>query len=174
MNLWEVKGGVEDGNLRGVREELLGDFDAHEIGRIVQGAEREEIADGLLDLGVHPDGVAVDLAAVQHAVADALHFGGVADDALLGIGEQRDDAGHAFVVGGQMFLLDELEFLAGGEFLVDDAALGFADFFDEAGGEQGAMVDVLEVHELVLDRGTAGVDDEDFHDGGSIAWIQGK
>ncbi len=169
-----VESGVEDGDLRGVREEFLGDVDAHEVGRIVQGAEGEEIADGGLDLGIHADGVAVDFTAVQDAVAHALDFGRVAEDALFGVGQQRDDAGHALVVGGEVFFFDELEFLAGGEFLVDDPALGRADLFDEAGGEEGAMVDVFEVHELVLDRGAAGVDDEDFHDGGFIACFQGK
>jgi hypothetical protein len=31
------------------------------------------------------------------------------------------------------------------------------------------VVDIFEVHELVFDGGTAGIDDEDFHDGKAIA-----
>lgn len=107
-------------------------------------------------------------------MADAVDFGGVADDAVGGVGEEGDDAGHAFAVGGEGFFLDELVFLAAGEGFVDDAALGFADLFDEARGEEGVAMDVHEVHELVLDGGAAGVDDEDFHDAGGYSMDSGQ
>ena len=163
-----VEGGVEDGDLRRIGEEFLRDFDAHQVGRIVQRAEREEFADRVLDLGGHEHGGGVDLAAAEDAVSDAVDFGGAADHALPGVGQERDHARHALAVGGQGFFLDDLLFLAADKGLVDETSDGFADLLDEARGEQGAMVDIFDVHELVFDGGAAGVDDEDFHDGGRL------
>ena len=55
-----------------------------------------------------------------------------------------------------------------------DAPDGLSDFFDETRGQKGAVVHVLDVHELILDGRAAGVDDENFHDGRFIAWVGTK
>ncbi len=169
-----VEGRVEDGHLRGGGKKFLRHLDAHQVGGIVQRAQREELADGFLDGRRHPNRFLVDFSAQHHAMSHALDFGGLADDAFLGVGQQRDHACHALAVRGQRPFLDELFLLSAGEGLVDHASDGFADFFDESRGEQGEVVDILDVHELILDGGTAGIDDEDFHDGGFIAFGSGQ
>ena len=159
-----VEGRVEDGHLHRVREEFLGDLDAHQVRGVVQRAEREEVADGGLDLFVDADGVAVDFAAVQDAVAHAGDFGGVLDDALGRVGQQLDDARHAFVVGREGALLDVLLLGAAGVGLVDDAADRLADLLDQPRRQDDVAVHALQIDQLVLDRRTARIDDQNLHE----------
>jgi hypothetical protein len=102
-------------------------------------------------------------------VADAVDFRRIADDALVGIGEQGHDARHAFAVGGQGASSTNFCSWPSTKRLWMMRPAG-SPIFSTRPEARRVKVDVFEIHELVFDGGAAGVDDEDFHDGKAIAW----
>ena len=74
-------------------------------------------------------------------------------------------------MAGQMFFFDVLAFVSGAEGFMRDASCGFAYFFHEARGQQGVVMGVGKVHELILNGRTTGVDNKNFHNGPVLSII---
>ena len=136
------EGGVEDGDVGDVGEQSAGHFDALEVGRVVQRAQRHELLDPGHDVVVDEGGAGEVVPALDDAVADGDDIGLVEVGSLLG--EDPQDLGQAEAVVGDR--LDELEPAA--VVLVGDGARLLPDALDEPGGQGGAGVGV---DQLVLD-----------------------
>ena len=65
-----MEGGVEDRHLRHVRPQLAGDLDPERVGRVVQGRERDHLANRVEDPLVHDGRGAEGLAPVDDPVPD--------------------------------------------------------------------------------------------------------
>ena len=146
------EGRVEDGDVRDVGEELTGDRDALEVGRVVQRAQRDELLDPCDDVVVDEGRAGEVLAALDDAVADGDDVGVLEGGPLLL--EEAQDLGQAESVVRDGLLDDELLAVV----LVRDDAGRVADLLDVAVGE---VLTGVRVDEGVLDGGRARVDDED-------------
>ena len=145
------EGGVEDDDVRDVRQQTAGHPDADEVGGVVKRAERTQLLNPRFD-GVVDQGRAVEvLSPLDYAVADGLD---------RSVCQRRADllkqAEHGFhshrVIGNGA--IDLPAFFA--VFVLDAAGL-LADALDEPRGDLLARAGV---DQLVLDRRAAGVDDE--------------
>src|SRR5690606_3080452 len=154
---WQPRG------VRDVGQQLTGHLDTPQVGRVVQRRERGELLDVRHDLLVHDDRPGVAPSALDHPVPHR-------DDP--GVGQPRahrpEQLQHppqpAAVVGDG---LDEGGVLSPEG--VPQPPHVLPDALDETGGDDDARVGL---DELVLDRGRAGVDDEDgpVHCCSSPAW----
>ena len=66
-----MKSRVKHGNLRHFRCTLHGHFNTHKVGRVVQGSQRDQSANGVDYLFIDPCGFFEFFAAVYHPMADA-------------------------------------------------------------------------------------------------------
>ena len=149
--------GVEHGDLRLARHGLLAGLDAHEVGGIVQRAEGDAVADGLL-AGLVDDAAFNKLvAAVQNAVTDSVDFVDRLDDAVLRVDQNRHDRFDRFLMGGHGNVL--LHLFAGRGNLVRQTAVQTNSLTQTL----GCNVAGVRVHELVLEAGTAGIDNQNVH-----------
>ena len=125
---------------------------------VVQGGEGGALLERGHDLVGYQHAARELLAAVDDAVADGVNLVHGAHDAVLGAGELVDDGGYGLGVAGQ------------GDVLVEDGLIAHkrgvlevtvdADALAQALGEE---LLALHVDELILQRGAAGVDDQNFH-----------
>jgi hypothetical protein len=96
---------------------------------------------------------------MNNAVANAGQFGHIAK--RPGFFENGVDQIKPLpVIGNGGFFFDLFEAVAVDEGLVGQAAVGLADFFQQAGRQDGP---IPHIKNLVFDRRTAGIDDHDFH-----------
>ena len=150
--------GVEYGDHRNVRaHDLAAGLNADQVGRIVQRRERDAVLDRLEHLFGDDNAVGEELAAVYHAVADRVDLAHRGDDALFGVEQDVDDRLDRFLMGrhGNVKLELLIRLVAGvREHAVDTDALA------QALGHDLAR---LGVEQLVLQRGTASVDNQNFH-----------
>ena len=152
-----VERGIEHGDLRLARHGLFTGFDAHEVGGVVERAEGDALADGLL-AGVGDDAALDELvAAVEHAMADRVDLVDGLDDAVFRIDQNVHDRLDGFLMRGHRDILFEL--LARGDDLVVQAAVQ-TDALTEAfrGDDAG-----IGVHQLILQAGAAGINDQNIH-----------
>ena len=150
--------GVEHGHLRRVRHDFLARLDAHQVRRIVQRAQRDELADGSLHF-VGDDAAGGELlAAVQHAVTHRADFIHGLEHALFRV-KQR--AQHQLrrhdVVRNRLVEVDDLRHVRGllvqvGAFNRDALHLPLDDHLL-----------VVHVHQLVLQGGRTRVDNQNLH-----------
>ena len=152
-----MEGGVEHGHHGGGGHNGLAGLDAGDVGGIVQGGQRDALLQGGHHVGVDPGGGGKLLAAVDHPVAHRVDLGHAPDHAVLGGGQGVQHGLDGLSVGGHGNLKLQLQVLGGD--LVGQAAVD-ADALTQALGQHRPGVGV---HELVLQRGTARIDDEDFH-----------
>ena len=149
----EEEGGIEDEDLRNVRQQGAHDLGALGLRAVVQRGEHGQILDLVDGLVGHESRVREDGTALHHAVADG-------DD--TGLGQLRavllEEAEHALqtllVVVDRLFKL----MLFAVVLVLVVAVDRFADLLDEAGSEAFAG---FEINQLVLDRAGAGIDDKD-------------
>ena len=113
---------------------------------------------GGLDLVRDQDRGGEILAAVDDPVADAVDLGLVLDDPVLGVQEEGQDHLDGDRVVRDLADLADLVLALG---LVGDDRVARADLLDDALGQEAL---VLHPHELELDRGTAAVQNEHFHE----------
>ena len=156
-----VEGRVEYRHLHRAGEELARYINAGEVPGVVQGGERHVVLDGRPHLLVDHHRVTVGLAAVHHTVAHPRDVGHVVDDSVPGILQGFHDQGHALLVVAHPLLLADLALVAGSGDDMLEAAGGLADALQQAGAEH--LLVRVELEDLVLDGGTAGVDDENLH-----------
>ena len=86
-----VERGVEHGDLRRVRQDILHRKDTFQIGRIVQGGQFEASLDLLFDGFVDDRAVLEIFAAMRHAVSDGRQFGNAVQYAVIGIHQCFED-----------------------------------------------------------------------------------
>jgi len=91
-----MEGGVEGCHLRHTRIEFKSDFDAFEIGGVVQGSKRHELSDIGHHFLIDQHSLLVRFAAVHHTMAYAGQFAGMAKDFKLR--GYREDEVKAFTV----------------------------------------------------------------------------
>ena len=149
--------GVEHGDLWRAGHDLLAGFDAHEVGRVVQRAERNAVADGLLAGLVNDAGLNELVAAVQDAVTDGVDLADGLDNAIFRIDQNGQHGFDGFGVAGHGNLAHDFDVLCGN--LVRQATVKI----DTLAQTLGKDLAGLGVHELILERGTACVDNENVH-----------
>ena len=152
-----VEGGVEHAHLRDVGQGLQDRLDPHDVGRVVQWRQGHAALHGLQDLRVDLDGGREVLAPVNDAVADS--------------GELVKRGEHAVAAPLQrvQHQLDRDLVVRDGRLLdqrfqprlrVLDLGAVDTDPLHQPLGQNGLVV---HVEELILQGGTAAVDDENFH-----------
>ena len=152
---------IENGDIRLTGEKLLHDFDAGEVCRVVQRAERNIVHDDFFDLFVHQC-FRVFRAAQQHSVAhggDFVRRGNHA--AAFGIQQYLDHFLHARrVVGIGTRKLKGLLPVSSRKALVLKVAFGHADAFHQP------LADTFirrHIDDLIFEGRAAAVDNQNFH-----------
>ena len=154
-----MEGGVEDADLGHVlAHDLDAGVDAGDVGGVVQGGEGGALLERGHDLVGYQHAARELLAAVDDAVADGVNLVHGAHDAVLGAGELVDDGGYGLGVAGQGDVLVEDGLIANKRGVLEVTV--DADALAQALGEE---LLALHVDELILQRGAAGVDDQNFH-----------
>ena len=151
--------GVEHGNLRRAGHDRLAGQNALQVGGVVERAQGEAVANGLLARVVHDAAGGELVAAVQHAVADRADFLHVRDYAVILVHQRFQnqlDGGGVILEAG---VHDELLFAVPAVFMGELAGI-HADALGQTLGD-----DQLSVHvdQLILEGRGTGVDDENFH-----------
>ena len=150
--------GVKHGDHGDIAHDSLAGVDTGDVGRVVERRKRGALFDrghnGIVDL----DRAGKLLAAVDHAVTDSVDLTHGGDDTVLSAGELVDDSGNRFGMSREREILVKHGLVADErgvfQMTVD------ADAFAEALGH-----DLLGLHvdQLILQRRTACVDDQNFH-----------
>ena len=148
---------VKDRDLRLAGHGLFAGLDAHEVGGVVQRAEGDAVADGLLAGLVDDAGGNELVTAVQHAVADGVDLIDRLDDAVLSVNQNGHNGLDGLFVRGHGDVLDQL--LVGGDGLVVESAVDADALAKTLGGDVAG----IGVHELILQARAAGVDDQNVH-----------
>ena len=149
--------GVEHSDLGLARHGLLAGLDAHEVGGVVQRAEGDAVADGLLAGLVDDAALNKLVAAVQDAVADSVDLVNGLDNAVLRIDQNGHDRLDRFLMGGHGDVLFHLLAACGN--LVRQTAVQTDTLAQTLGGDVAGV----RVHELVLEAGAASVDNQNVH-----------
>ena len=153
--------GIENAHIGNAGEELFRNVDAHQVGRVVQRAEGEAVADDFFYLFVDKHGIGDRFAAMQHAVPDCRDFRLVLNNALFGVQKQGNDVFHPFNVRGEGTLDNDFLFLVcTGSNLMAQFAHRLPDTFDDTGAQNGLVV---HIEQLVFTRRRTRVDDQNFH-----------
>ena len=149
----EEEGGIEDEDLRNVRQQGAHDFGTLGLRAVVQRGEHSQILDLVDGLVGHEGRLREDGAALHHTVADGDNASLRQVRAVL-----LEEAEHALqtllVVVNRLFKL----VLFAVVLVLVVAVDRLTDLLDEAGSEAFAG---FEINQLVLDRAGAGIDDKD-------------
>ena len=149
----EEEGGIEDEDLRNVRQQGAHDFGALGLRAVVQRGEHSQILDLVDGLVGHEGRLREDGATLHHTVADGDNASLRQVRAVL-----LEEAEHALqtllVVVNRLFKL----VLFAVVLVLVVAVDRLTDLLDEAGSEAFAG---FEINQLVLDRAGAGIDDKD-------------
>ena len=149
-----MESGVEYGNHGHVAHDVAAGLDAGDVGRVVQGRERDALFDGGHDGVVDAHGAGKLFAAMDDAVADGVDLLHGGHDTVLLARQLLDDGGDRLGVGGHGDVLVEDRLAADQravlQVTVDPDPLAKALGHDLLG---------LHVDELILQRRAAGVDD---------------
>ena len=152
-----MEGGVEHGHHGGVRHDGLAGLNAHQVGRVVQRAQRDVLLDGRDHLVGDQAGGGKLLAAVQHAVTHGADLVDGLNHAVLRIHQRLQHHAHGGGVVGQRSGQLKLLLVA---VLVGQLAALDADALHQTLGDDGAVV---HVDQLVLQGRRTGVDNQNFH-----------
>ena len=151
-----MEGGIEHGHIGRAGHHLFAGLNAHEVGGIVQRAQRNVGANRVLNLLGDKHAGGKGLAAVQHAVAYGANLAHFLHSALFGVGQGLDHER-----AGLGMILDRLfknDLLAIG--LLGQLAALDADALHQALGQELLAV---HIHKLIFQRGGTRVYDQDFH-----------
>ncbi len=96
-----MKGGIEHGDLRDARHDLLAGLDAHQVGGIVQRAEGDAFGNRCDDVVVNQRALGKFFPAVHDAVPDGADLFQAADNAVVLAGQLLDDGVDRLRVGRQ-------------------------------------------------------------------------
>ena len=152
-----VERGVKHGDLGLARHGLLTGLDAHEVGGVVERAERDAVANGLLAGFVDDAALNELVAAVQNAVADCVDLINGLDDAVDRIDQNGHNSLDGFLMGGHRDVLFDL--LAARRDLVGQAAVQTDALAEALCGDVAGVG----IHELILETRAAGVDNQNVH-----------
>ena len=150
--------GVEHGDHRHIRpHDLAACLNADQVGRVVERRERHAVLNRLEYLFRDNHAVREELAAMHHAVTDRVDLAHRGDHALFRIEQNIDDRLDRLGMGRHrrfdaVFLLGFISRMR--QHTVDTDALAKALCHDRV---------LRSVEQLILQRGTAGVDDQNFH-----------
>ena len=152
-----VEGSVEHGHLRRVGHNRLAGPDAHQVGGVVQGAQGDAFLDGL-DAGIVNDaGIGELHAAVQDTMANGIDLVSGLDHALHRIYQDLENRLDGLGVGGHGDILHDLLVTH----LVGKAAVNVDTLAQALGGNDAG----IRVHQLVLQAGGTGIDNQNVHRG---------
>ena len=151
-----MEGGVKHSHIGDVAKDLLGGLNAQDAGRIVQGSQRAQLADGIHHLrGNQAAGLEL-LAAVNHAVADGVNVAGAVNDLALAGGHLLHNLGESLGVGGE-------DGGRGGLVAVGLMGNHAALHTDALAQTLAKNLFTLHVDQLVLQAGRTTVDNQNFH-----------
>ena len=152
-----MEGGIEHGHHGGVlAEDFLAGLHSDGLRGIVEGAQILEGHD-IVDDGIGDNsGDLVLLAAVEHAVADGGDLAHAVDDLALAGAHHLHQLHKGFLMGGEGHIILHLHAIGG---LVADPAV-HADALAQALGQN---MFVGHIHQLILQRGAARIDNQYFH-----------
>ena len=150
-----MESGIEHSNLGGVGHNSLASTNAHQVCGVMQRAKGNALFDGLDDLVVDDAGIGELHAAVQHAVTHSVNFVHGLDDTVNGVNQNLENSGNGLGMGRHGNVLDNLLVAH----LVRQAAINIDALAQALGGDIAGFG----VHQLILQRGTAGVDNQNVH-----------
>ena len=150
-----MESGVEHGDLGGLGHDRLAGADAHQVCGVVQGAKGNALFDGSDDLVVDDAGIKELHAAMQDTVTDGIDLVSGLDHAVHGIDQNGQNRLNSLRVGGHGDILHDL--LAVG--VVGQTAVD-VDTLAQPLGRHGAG---LGIHQLILQAGGAGIDNQYIH-----------
>ena len=150
-----MESGIEDGDLGSIGHDRLAGTDAHQVGRVVKGAQGDALLDGLDDLVVDNAGVGELHAAMEHTVANGIDLVNGLDDTVHRIYQDVQNRGNGLGMGGHGDVLDHLLIAD----LVGQAAVDVDPLAQALGGNFAAFG----VHELVLQGRTTGINNQNVH-----------
>ena len=150
-----VEGGIKHGNLGGVGHHRLAGTNAHQVGRIVEGSQRNAVLNGLDALIVDDAGVGELHAAMEHPMANGIDLIHGLDNALNGVHQDLQDRLNGLGMGGHGDVLDDLLIAH----LVGQAAVNVDPLAQALGGH----ITGLRVHKLILQGRASGIDNQNVH-----------
>ena len=153
-----VERSVEHSDHGNITHDILAGFDAGNVGGVMQGRKGDAFLNGGHDAVIDKHGVGKLLAAMNHTVADCVDFLHGGNNAVLLAGQLLNDSGNRLRVGGhgKVFVEDALA-------ANQRAVLEVAVDTDALAKALGHDLLSLHVNQLILERGTAGVDNQNFH-----------
>lgn len=152
-----MKGRVKDGDLGQIGENFDHGLDTRQVGRIMEGGQRNNLFNALHDIDVDLDRRGEPISAVNDPVPGSGEFIETPDDAMSLMEKVfKDKLDGLFVVGDRHVGDDRIH----ASLLMLDSGTVDADPFHQPLGEDRF---VGHVEELVLERRAAAVENENFH-----------
>ena len=152
-----AEGGVEYSYVRFARANFFTGLDTHQVGRVVQRARVEALADSSLDILVDNDGFGKLGAAVEHAVADCIDLIDRFDDAVFCAGQSVQNQLYSYGVVRHWGLNNIVVFA---RYFVGQDRTVDADSLAETLGQD---LLVLHINQLIFQRGASAVQNKNFH-----------
>ncbi len=153
-----VESCIKDGDLGLTGHNLLTGFDAHEVCRIMEGAQRDAVTDGLLASLINDAGCNKLHAAVENTVTDGVDLVSGLYNTQFGIDQNCHNSLNGLCVGGHGKLTDFLNVTVRN--LVGQSAVDA----DTLANTLCEYIAALGIHELILQGRAACVNNENFHD----------
>ena len=147
--------GVEHGDLRCLGHDSLAGANAHQVGGVVQGAQRDALLDGGDDLVIDDAGVEELHAAVQDAMAHGIDLVGGLNNTVNRVNQNVQNRGDGLGMGGHGDVLDN--FLA--VCVVGQAAVNVDTLAQALGGYHAG----IGIHQLILEGRGTGIDNQNVH-----------
>ena len=147
--------GIEHGNLGGVGHHCLAGTNAHQVGRIVEGSQRNAVLNGLDALVVDDAGVGELHAAMEHPMANGVDLVHGLDNTVNGVHQDIQNRLNRLGMAGHGNILDDLLI----PHLVGQAAVDV----DPLAKALGRHIAGLGVHKLILQGRASGIDNQNIH-----------
>ena len=147
--------GVEHGDLRRLGHDSLAGANAHQVGGVVQGAQRDALLDGGDDLVIDDAGVEELHAAVQDAMAHGIDLVGGLNNTVNRVNQNVQNRGDGLGMGGHGDILDNLLAVC----VVGQAAVNVDTLAQALGGYHAG----IGIHQLILEGRGTGIDNQNVH-----------
>ena len=147
--------GVEHSDLGSGGHDSLAGADTHQVGGVVQGAQRNALLDGGNNVVIDDAGVKELHAAVQDAMAHSIDLVGGLDDAVHRVNQNGQNRLNGLGVGGHGDVLDNLLAVC----VVGQAAVDVDTLAQALGGHHTG----IRIHQLILEGRRTGIDNQNVH-----------
>jgi hypothetical protein len=151
-----VESGVEHSDLGSLGHNSLASLDTHQVSGVMQRSQGDALLDSSDDIIVNDAGIGELHTAVQNTVANSIDLINGLDHAVNGINQDVQDCGNSLGVAGHGDILNDL--------IVADLVGQTAVDIDTLTQALGGYITGLGVHQLILQAGAAGVDNQNIHE----------